>query len=59
MYLKTFILINFIFNVSAISVRQPNFFKADLCNCSFSNWYVNQSFKLKKYLLKNKEALYM
>ena len=97
MYFKLFILINFIFNVSAIYgpllgvvvasrtrvrsretvcgrqvdnalqgrgprdryIKQQKFMKIDMCNCTISQWYINQCGKLKRYLLENKEVLYI
>ena len=59
MNIKLFMLINLFFKSGAISIKQPKFIKIDTCNCSVSRWYVNQSYRLKRYLLNNKEALYM
>ena len=59
MNIKLFMLINFILKSNAMSIKQPKFIKINTCNCSLSQWYVNQSYRLKRYLLNNKEALYM
>ena len=59
MNIKLFILINSLFNVSAISIKKFKIININLCNCTVSRWYVKQSNNLKKYILNNKEALYM
>ena len=59
MNIKLVMLISFFFNSKAIYIKQRKFLKIYPCNCTLSRLYVNQYYKLKRYLINNKDALYM